>query len=547
MKKNTGILMFFLMMAFALPAQQVKKEPAPGKTRLVVGLVVDQMRNDYLYRYWQRFGNGGFKRLVNGGFYFKNAHFNYIPTYTAPGHASIYTGATPRAHGIIGNDWYSRRSNNMKYCVVDTGVKSVGSKNQTGKSPQNLLSSTIGDELKTTSNKRSKVFAFALKDRSAILPAGHAADGAFWLDDATGEFISSSWYMNDLPRWLKNFNDERYAKAYLEKGWTPLYPIETYTQSLPDDNKYEFSSAKKEKPVFPYSYLQFIESSNFGIIKSTPFGNSFTKDVAVECLKKEQLGKDEEPDLLLLSFSATDIIAHAFGTRAVEVEDMYLRLDKDIEDLLNVLDKEVGRNNYTVFLTADHGGADVPNYLLNEKIPAGYIYEKNIERVVKKYLQQQYGDSTLLANVSNEQVFLHEKKMTELKLSRNEVEEKLAIFLTAIPGISEAYPSNVVKFGSSGENDYQRLLQNGYNHKMSGNVCYIYSPGWLDFAPTGTSHGSPYNYDTHVPILFYGRSVKKGVSYNYTTITQIAPTICELLEINQPNSTVAGPLNSYFK
>jgi predicted AlkP superfamily pyrophosphatase or phosphodiesterase len=539
----------FLALTFCLSLiSQTKPTTITSKPKLIVGIVVDQMRNDYIYRYWNRYSNGGFKRLVNDGYYFKNAHYNYIPTFTGPGHCSIYTGTTPRTHGIIANDWFVKNNGKDMYCTQDTNVKTVGSNSKAGlMSPKNQLASTIGDELKMSSNKKAKVFGVALKDRSSILPAGHAADGAFWFDESTGDFITSTWYMNELPTWLQKFNEKKLAKTYLEKGWTTLYYPESYTSSISDDNNYEMVPNKQEKPVFHYFYKSFLEKNNFGIIRSTPYGNSITKDVAIECLKNEQLGKDEITDLFCISFSSTDIVAHSYGPRSVEVEDIYLRLDKDLEELLNALDKEVGKNNYTIFLTADHGGADVPSHLKDNKIPAGYLKEEKLAREVKKYFQTNFGDTSLLANISNEQVFLSEKKIEELKLNKDDMEQKLASYLVTITGIAEAYPSKVLKYNSFENNDYKALLQNGYNHKLSGNVCFIFNPAWMDYVEKGTTHGAGYNYDTHVPVLFYGNGIKKGSSYNYTTITQIAPTICELLKINQPNGCLSNPLNDFFK
>lgn len=521
---------------------------APAKPKLVVGIVVDQMRNDYIYRYWERYGKGGFKRLVSDGYHFKNAHYNYIPTYTGPGHCSIYTGATPRAHGIIGNDWFIKSTGKTINCVSDPSVQPVGSENpQERLSPVNQLSSTMGDELKMSTNGRGKVYGIALKDRSAILPAGHAADGAFWLDEATGHFISSSWYMTGLPAWLKEFNEKKLALSYLQKGWTTLYPLDTYTNSIADENNYEAAQNKKDKAVFPYEYSSYLEKNKPGIIRATPYGNSLTKDLALACIRNEQLGKDAVTDLFCISFSSTDIVGHAYGPRAVEVEDVYLRLDRDLEELLNFLDKEVGKNNYTVFLTADHGGADVPNHLLDNKIPAGYISEKKLASAVKDFFTQNYGDSALLASLGNEQVFVNENKLRDLKLDKDAVEQKLADFMEGLPGIAEAYPSRVIKEGAFPARDYRTLLQNGYNHQRSGHVCFVYLPAWMDHGKKGTTHGAGYNYDTHVPVLFYGSGIKKGESMSYITITQVAPTVCELLRINQPNSTVAEPLNAVFK
>ncbi|WP_317899010.1 alkaline phosphatase PafA [Aurantibacillus circumpalustris] len=547
MKKSLHYFSIIFILLNYFPTHSQNNKTENKKPKLVIGIVVDQMRNDYLYRYWKRYGNGGFKRLVNQGYYFKNAHYNYVPTYTGPGHCSIYTGATPKTHGIIGNDWFVKANGTITYCVSDSNQKSVGTESKNGKmSPKNQLSSTIGDELKMSSNQNAKVFAISLKDRSAVLPAGHAANGAFWFDDVTGNFISSTWYMKELPEWVKTFNDKKLCKNYLEKGWSTLYPIDSYTSSLPDNNRYE-ETLGKEKPIFPYEFKTQIEKAKWGIIKTIPAGNSLTKDLALTCILSESLGKGSETDLLSISFSSTDYIGHAFGTRAIETEDVYLRLDKDIEEILITLDKELGEGNYTVFLTADHGGADVPNHLLDYKILAGYINEKQIVKAVKKYFKTNYSDTLLFANMSNEQVFLNEQKITELKLNKNDLETDLASFLITLPGIAEAYTSISLKNTSYPANDFKTLLQNGYNHKLSGNVAIIYQPAWMDHAEKGTTHGAAYNYDTHVPVIFYGMGIPKGDSYKYISITQIAPTVCELLKINQPNGSTAEPLNDYFK
>ncbi len=538
-----AVLVFFL---FGNLFPQAKKENQV-KPKLLVGIVVDQMRNDYIYRYWNRFGSGGFKRLITQGYYYRNHHFNYVPTYTGPGHASIYTGSTPRQHGIIGNDWFVKINSTKINCVQDTGVKPIGTKNNSGRmSPKNLLSTTLGDELKLSSPK-SKVIGLALKDRSAILPAGHAADAAYWIDEVSGDFISSSWYMSDLPRWLKNFNDEHLAKTYLEKWWAPLYPIDTYTASLPDENKYEAVPNKKDFPVFPYEYKTFIEKSDYSILKATPYGNSITKELAMECIVKEELGKDEFTDLLCVSFSSSDIIGHAYGPRSVEVEDCYLRLDKDIEELLNRLDKEVGKGNYLVFLTADHGGADVPKHLMDQKIPAGYALESKIMKDARKFMLSTYGDTLLLSAVMNEQVYLNEKRCEALRLNLDDLEEKLCGFLLTENGIAEAYPTKVMKYGAFEKQDIRTYLQNGYNFRLSGNVCYTLKPGWMDHGEKGTTHGSAYDYDSHVPLIFYGTGISAGENMDWCSIPQIAPSLSELLKINRPNACSGDLLPGLFR
>lgn len=519
---------------------------ASSKPKLIVGVVVDQMRNDYIYRYWDRYGSGGFKKLINNGYYLRNAHFNYVPTYTGPGHSSIYTGTTPRYHGIIANEWYNKKTKQMQYCVDDDKVESVGTKSRDGKkSPVNQLSSTIGDELKISSNGKSKVFGIALKDRSAVLPAGHAADAAFWFDDSTGNFVSSTWYLNQLPEWLNKFNSLNLTSTYLSKGWNTLYPITTYTNSIADQNKFEKASNKKDNPVFPYDYVSFINKKSYAVLKATPHGNTITKDLAIACLKGESLGKDEFTDILAISFSSPDIIAHNYGPRSVEIEDVYLRLDKELEELINTLDKEVGANNYVLFLTADHGGADVPAHLNEEQIPAGYLTEKEIVKITTKYFQKTYNDSSLYANYSNDQIFVDEEKLS--RMGKDIVEQALCNYLVTVPGILEAYPSNVIKNGGFSKRDIRTLIQNGYNHTLSGNVAFVMNPAWMDYGKKGTTHGASYSYDTHVPIIFYGSSIKKGSSLNYTTITQIVPTLCDIINLNYPNACMDDAIDKAIK
>lgn len=539
---------FFVFATLAIvfvSSAQVPKKANPVKPKLIVGIVVDQMRNDYIYRYWDRYGNGGFKKLINNGYYLKNAHYNYVPTITGPGHASIFTGTTPRVHGIIANDWYVKSSDKNVYCVNDSKVNSVGTTAKTGRrSPVNLLSTTIGDELKISTNGKAKVFGVALKDRSAVLPAGHTADGAFWFEDSTGNFISSSWYVKELPAWLIEFNAKNLAKMYLQKGWNTLKPIETYTNSIKDNNTYE-KAYGKEMPTFPYIYNDEKTKDKYALLKVNPYGSTITKDLAIACLKNENLGKDDITDLLTISFSSPDGVGHSFGPRSVEIEDVYLRLDLDLEELIKTLDAEVGANNYVIFLTADHGGADVPNHLLDNKIPAGYFNEAEFKTQIKQYLQKSFGDGEILLESANHQLFLNEEKMD--KLNRQYIEQKLCDFLVTNEAIAEAYPSYVLKNESSNKRDVKALIQNGYNHQRSGNVVFEFRPGWMDHENTGTTHGAAYSYDTHVPIIFYGGGIEKGSSLEYITITQIAPTIADLIKINYPNGCTYDPINIISK
>lgn len=514
--------------------------------KLIVGIVVDQMRHDYIYRYWNKFGNGGFKKIINDGFFYKNAHFNYVPTYTGPGHASIYTGTSPATHGIISNDWFVKETGKMTYCTDDDNVKSVGTDSKAGlMSPKNLLVTTIGDELKLSSNQRSKVYAISLKDRSSILPAGHSANGAFWFDGSNGKFISSTHYMTQLPTWVNDFNSQQLAKQYLQKGWNTLYPIDTYMESIGDKNNYEQAPNKKDTAIFPYEYKKQLEKNNFEIIKATPYGNTITKDLALACLKAEQLGKGKQTDMLCVSFSSTDYVGHSYGPRSVEIEDVYLRLDKDLEELLNYLNTTVGKDNYVLFLTADHGACDVPAHLKDLKIPGGYIDEDELTKTIKTFCQSLYGDS-LVSMMVNQQLFLNESKMAAMKLNKFSVEHTLANYLLSIKGVAEAYPSEVLKYENFTDGTFKYLIQKGYNHVRSGNVAFSYNPAWMEYHNKGTTHGASYSYDTHVPVLFYGQGIPKGSSVNKINVVDIAPTISLMLHMSFPNGTTGKPLEEMF-
>ncbi|MFI5204661.1 MAG: alkaline phosphatase family protein, partial [Flavobacteriales bacterium] len=326
---------------------------AQDKPKLVVGIVVDQMRYDYLYAFAKRYTANGFKRLLKEGFVFHNAHFNYVPTYTGPGHASIYAGSTPSSHGIIANDWPDKTTGKNIYCTSDSTVSTVGTTTLAGKqSPHYLLSTNIADELRLATNKQSKVVGIALKDRSSIMPAGHMPTGAYWFDDSIGNWITSSYYTKELPAWVKTYNDKKTAEKYLSQNWNTLFSIETYTNAWGDTNRYEKVFAGEKSSAFPHPLAQIRKENHgsFNTIKFTPFGCTITTELAMEAIKAEELGKDEITDLLCISYSSPDYVGHYYGIRSIEMEDIYLRLDRELEMLFQFLDKQVGKGQYTVFL-----------------------------------------------------------------------------------------------------------------------------------------------------------------------------------------------------
>ncbi len=548
MKLLIGIGFILLSATNQIEAQTgaSKENKAP---KLVVGIVVDQMRYDYLSKYYAKFSENGFKKLMNQGFNCKNTNYNYSPTYTGPGHASIYSGTTPAYHGIIGNDWYVRETGKMTYVTDDATEKTVGSSaGGAGKmSPRNLLASTIGDELKLYSNLKSKVVAVSLKDRASILPGGHLSDGSYWFDSGSGNFITSTYYKKELPAWVTNFNDKKLASAYLSKPWNTLLPISQYTESAADDNPYEGLYGKEKKPVFPHDLPSMYSQKDFGIIRSTPFGNSITKDIAIAALKGENLGKGPYTDLLAISFSATDYVGHKMGPQSVEVEDTYLRLDRDIAELLTVLEKNYGKENLLVFLTADHAAAYVPAELTDNKMNAGYFNGFAFKDSIKGYLNKAFGDTSLVSFAINNQIYLNHTRIQEKNLDLKTITSQLSNYVLNFNGVANVYTAEQLN-GDVLKNKSAELIQNGFYRKRSGDLAILLEPAWLEeVSTTGTTHGSTYTYDTHVPLLWYGGQIKAGYTSAAIEITDIAPTISALLNIMAPNASIGKPILSITK
>ncbi len=540
----------------ALNAQVViRKKGATGiksefaeTPKLVVGIVVDQMRFDYLSRFWNRFGDQGFRRIIDDGFICRNHHFGYAPTSTGPGHASVYTGTTPSMHGVIGNNWFDKESGEEVYCAGDTLQLSVGTTSKAGQnSPHRMLVSTITDQLRLHHQKRSKVIAVALKDRGAVLPGGHMANAAYWFEGgAEGNWISSSYYMEELPEWVQAFNASDAAESY-KRIWEPWEELSTYKESGLDNTPYEGLIDGEQAPIFPHDLPALWEANgNYGLLRITPFGNSLTLDFALEALKEERLGRDEITDFLAISFSSTDYVGHFYGVNSKEIQDTYMRLDQDLARLLEALDKQVGEGEYTLFLTADHGAGEVPAYLHDEGIPAGYLESEEMAATFREFLEYTYGTTEVIRNSSNNQIFLDHDLLRNLELDPAEVQEVLANELLSYDGIYKVYTARQMMNGQFTEG-IPAILQNGYNQKRSGDLTMVFSPSVIQYSRTGSTHGSPYVYDTHVPLLFYGKGIRRGELYRRTHIRDIAPTMATLLGIAFPNGTTGEPIPEVLK
>lgn len=524
-------------------AQQVSK--LPDKPKLVIGIVVDQMRYDYLFRYNDKFNSNGFAKLLKKGFLFRNTQYPYIPTFTAPGHAAIYTGATPSNNGIVANDWFERAAKESVYVTEDSMVQGVGGTGKANQmSPRRLLSTTITDELRLATNKKSKVIGIALKDRGSILPAGHIPNAAYWYDNETGNWVTSNYYMSDLPQWVKDFNGKKIADKYLSKPWATLYDMSTYANGLPNGASYRNAYKGETESLFPHNLPALKENNGYELLKKTPFGNTMTLDFALATITAEKLGKGQNTDFLAVSFSSTDYIGHQFGIQSIEVQDTYARLDKDIERLLAFIEQYLGTENVLLFLTADHGAVETPAYMQSMNVPAGIFKSKGIKEELNKQLSDLFGEGKWILDYENLQFYLNSPLIEEKKINKKEVTNACIAFLQKMAGVYKAYASD--ELPSISDNYYVTALKKGVHPLRSGDLIIQLLPGWFDadYAGTGgTTHGTGYSYDTHVPLIWYGWKIKAGSSGQKVSITDIAPTISDILNISYPNGTDGNVLS----
>lgn len=540
-------LSFFVFFSVVTVFAQPKPEgdQLAGRPKLVVGIVVDQMRWDYLYRFQNRYSEGGFKRLLKEGFSCQNTFINHLPSATAVGHATIFTGTVPSVHGIAANEWIDQLSGKITYCTEDANVKGVGNSTKGGEmSPRNLLSTTITDELRLASNFRSKVVGVSIKDRAAILPAGHNPNGAFWFDDS-GEFVTSTWYMEQLPQWVKDFNANKVAEKLVSGDWNTLYPIETYTQSSADDVSWEGKFGGEKAAVFPHKIAEGFKRKP-GIIRGTPFGNTLTLNFAKAAIEGYQLGKGSFTDFLTINCASTDYAGHMFGGNSIEVEDIYLRLDRDFADLFSYLDKQLGKGSYLVFLTADHGSAHSKGFMEAHQLNTGF-WDTGLVKGLNELLLKKTGVKDLVrldgAIGAVYQVNYDMKKVVDSNLDFSLIKKLSVDFIRKQPGI--LYAADMDRINDYAIPDWIKTsMINGYNYKRSGPVQIVPESGWMpEYAKTGTTHGGWNPYDTHIPLIFMGKGIKQGATHRNVHMIDIAPTLAALLDIQMPSGSIGTVIN----
>ncbi len=531
---------FFVGSMISVQAQ--KAYPGVERPKLVVGIMVDQMRWDFLYRYANRYGNDGFKRMLREGFTCENTYIPYAQTVTACGHATVYTGSLPSIHGIMGNDWYDRQKGRLVYCTEDKQVTLVGSSRAEPMSPRNMAVTTMCDELRIATNYKAKVIGIAIKDRGGILPAGHTANGAYWYEGSTGNWISSSYYVKELPGWVNAFNQRRLPDSLYRLNWNTLYPLNTYVMSDGDDNSWEGSMSGEQRPVFPHTTSKFA-GTNYAVLPSTPHGNTLTLQFAKEALVSEGLGVDDVTDFLAVSLSSPDYIGHQYGPNSIEVEDTYLRLDKELGEFFRFLDSKLGKN-YTVFLTADHGVAHAPAYARANRFPGGVML-LNTSAALKNTIGK-FGVPNLVENYSNYQIFLNTRAIDSAKLNFREVKSYFIEQLNREEGIHYAFDNERITEAHLPTEVKERFIK-GLHPKYGGDIQVILKSGYYPYFSTGATHGTWYPYDSHIPFVLMGWGIRQGRLLRDVNMTDIAPTISSLLRIQMPSGNVGNTVSEALK
>lgn len=488
-----------------------------ARPKLVVLIVIDQFRYDYLTRFRPEY-NGGLERLMRQGAVFTNAHLDHFPTVTAVGHATVLSGAMPSVSGIIANEWYDRDSGRRVTSVADMEAKPVGAATGEGVSPRRLLVSTVADELKMAGQGRPRAIGISFKDRSAILTVGRSADAAYWFDERSGHFVSSTYYMAELPAWVKDFNSSGAVQRYAGAEWTALVGGSLL--------------AKLPEGAGP---------SLFTALERSPFGNELLLAFAERAVEAERLGLRDATDVLSVSLSSNDRVGHETGPDSPEVRDISVRTDQALESFFRFLDKRLGLNNVLIVLTSDHGVAPLPEVQAARKMPGGRIIEKNLRAAVDAALSQRYGAGNWLLDASYGFFYLNTELIGQKGLRPDEVQETAAEALRRVAHVARVYTRAQLEAGRLPIDPVSRRVANGFHLRRSGDVIAVLEPYWI-FPQKGTTHGSPYSYDTHLPVIFMGPGIRPGYYHRMIAMNDIAPTLATLLAVETPSGSVGRVL-----
>lgn len=543
-RKFIGLCLLLFYCTSAITLTRGQKQIPPEKPKLIVQVNIGQARYDYLSRYWEKFGDGGFKKLVMEGSYCKNTHLNYMYSDEGVGHATISTGTTPAFHGIVGKEWYLSLQDVIEESAYDREANTIGGKYEAGKySPHHLMVSTVADEIKLATKFRSKSFAVALHPAPAIYSAGHSADAAYWFDFETGNFISSSYYLDSLPGWVQDFNSRDLPDTYLDREWILSQPVGTYTESLPDNNIYE--QGIKKQTTFPYDLKKLNRkgwgNSEYGILEYIPYGDNLAKDFALSLIVNENLGQDDITDFLSLNLTSLQRLGSLYGPTSVEVQETLLHFDKEIAHLLEFINDQIGKENVLVLLTSDHGVAYSPDYLQDNKMAAGYFKENSAITLLKSYMNAVYGQGDWIKLYNQQQIYLNRTLIEDAQLQLSTVQYDVAQFMLQFSGVANTTTSGLMQSANFNQGIFQ-FMQNSFNQKRSADVFLHLEANWVEKGDGITGHASSYTYDTHVPLIWYGWKIKRNTITDRILLVDIAPTISNLLDITPPNASVGTPI-----
>lgn len=530
-------------------SQVMGQKIPPEKPKLIVGITISGMQYDYLSVYWDKFSDEGFRKMANTGANCKNARYDYLITDPTAGFASIATGTRPSEHGIVSDYWYSRLSNEIISSIEDSEESVVGGSYGSGSySPRALHSRTFSDELRVKSRFKSRSFGVSMDPQAAVMMSGHTATGAYWLDPVNATWITSSFYMDSLPGWLNEFNQKNYRDLYLDRTWETLYPIAQYEESMLDNNPFE--TGIKGQITFPYDLAKISYTGkttrDYSILMTTPWGNTFTKDMAIACIINEELGQQGTTDMLNIGFNATKFLAEHYSTWSVETQDMYLRLDEDIAHLLQFLDDQIGLENVLVYLTADNAIAVDPHYLAESRIPSGFFNYRTSISLLKSYLNAIYGRGDWVTFYYAQQIYLNRQLIEDSNLSLEEVQDRVSRFMIQMGGVSNAVQAYVLKRNNFTEG-MLRKIQNSYYPKRSGDVILYLTPGWVEHSNVGGSIFTEFRFGPHVPLIFYGWKINRvAIPYRVSPI-DIAPSIASFMEISMPDNATGAVISDLVK
>ncbi len=527
---------FFILLTLFFNLLTSAQSAPPEQTKVpkvVVGIVVENMRPDYVKRYWNKFGENGFKKLYSQGTVCTNVRLTQHVQNYASGTATLFTGVNPSMHGIVNKNWYDQFREKETECTEDEYYITVGSDTKEGNaSPKKLLSSTVTDNLKIFSMGKSKVFSVAINRESAIFSAGHAADGAYWFDVESGRMISSSFYVNNFPDWVRLFNSENYAEKYSYRNWTTLLPEVTYTESVRDDYLLEKGYFGKYN-IFPHTISKYInETKDFRPFKTTPSANIMIKDFALQIMNNEGIGTDDYPDFLTVAFSSMDYENGSFGPASLEMEDTYLYLDWTIAELVEATQKKFGKENVLFFLTANTSASYPVDYLKEEfHLPIDHFNIESTIALLTSYLNITYGEQKWIEYYDEYQIYFDHKLLSKNKIDLNEFEIVTSDFISEFEGVLIAMPANLLERGLQANGMLEPLYRT-FVRSRSGDCLFMLKEGWQ---PVYKFKKVNYTDQSHIPLVFYGANIRPGVLSGKYDAIDLVPTLSEILKIPLPD------------